>query len=155
MADPYEQALPPLSPHICVSDGAAALEFYKNAFNAVELTRHLAPDGKRIMHAAFRINGAIVMLSDDFPEYRGGQQSTPQALGGTPVGLHLQVKDADAVYNQAVAAGATVRMPLADQFWGDRYGQLQDPFGHVWSIGAAKVKMSAEEIEKAAHAQFH
>ena len=155
MAEPYEQNLPPLSAHITVSNGAAAIDFYKNAFGGTELTRHMAPDGKRIMHAALNINGGgVLMLSDDFPEYRGGKAGTPEALGGTPTVIHLQVKDADAAFNQALAAGATVKFPLMDQFWGDRYGQVTDPFGHVWSIGAPKVGMTAEEVEAASKIHF-
>lgn len=154
MADVYEQKLPPLLPHIVVSDAAKALDFYKNAFGATELARHAAPDGKRIMHASMAINGGILMLNDDFPEYHDGKGGTPEALGGSPVTLHLQVADADAVFNQALAAGAKVRFPLKDQFWGDRYGQVTDPFGHIWSIGAAKKKMTAEEVELAAQAHF-
>lgn len=154
MAEPYEQKLPPLSPHIAVSNGIAAIEFYKKAFGATELTKHMAPDGKRVMHAALAINGAVLMLSDDFPEYRDGKGGTPEALGGSPVTLHLQVTDADAVFNQAVAAGATVRFPLQDQFWGDRYGQVTDPFGHHWSIGAPQVKMTAEQVEEASKRHF-
>src|SRR5438309_6907148 len=119
-----------LSPHLFVSNAAAAIDFYKQAFEADELERHSEPDGKRIMHASLLINGATLMLSDDFPEFRGGKSSTPEALGGSPVVLHLQVRDADSAFNKAVAAGARVTMPLADQFWGDRYGQVTDPFGH-------------------------
>ncbi|MDQ6760227.1 MAG: VOC family protein [Acidobacteriota bacterium] len=154
MAEPYEQQLPPLSPHLCVSDASAAIEFYKKAFGATELTRHLAPDGKRIMHAALQVNGGVMMLNDEFPEYTGGKSNTPESLGGTPVTLHLQVTDADAVFNQAVAAGATVRFPLMDQFWGDRYGQVRDPFGHNWSIGSPQKKMTADEVEQAAKKHF-
>jgi PhnB protein len=154
VSDPYEQKVPPLSPHIVVSDATAAIEFYKKAFGATELARHMAPDGKRIMHAALQVNGGTLMLNDDFAEYTGGKSNTPEALGGSPVTLHLQVNDADSVFNQALAAGATVRFPLADQFWGDRYGQIKDPFGHIWSIGAAKKKMSLEEVEEAAKKQF-
>ena len=151
---PEERKPSPLSPHLVVSDAAAAIAFYKQAFGATELGRHLAPDGKRIMHAALLVNSATVMLNDDFPEYGNGKRSTPEALGGTPVILHLQVQDADAAFNQALAAGANVKVPLADQFWGDRYGQLQDPFGHVWSIGATKKQMTGEELEKAAQEHF-
>lgn len=154
MADVYEPKIHPLSPHLAVSDATAAIEFYKKAFGATELTRHMAPDGKRVMHAALMINGAMVMLNDEFPEMAGGKLTNPLALGGSPVTLHLQVADADPVFNQAVAAGATVRFPLADQFWGDRYGQVIDPFGHVWSIGSAKKKMTSEEVENAAKPHF-
>jgi PhnB protein len=155
MADANERTIPSLSPHLIVSDAAAAIDFYKKAFNATELSRHLAPDGKRIMHAAVLINGATVMLNDEFPEYCGGKRSAPDALGGTPVVLHLQMQDADSFFEHAAAAGAEVKMPLADQFWGDRYGQLQDPFGHVWSVGATKQKLSEEQIKEAAKAHFH
>ena len=151
---PEERKPSPLTPHLVVSDAAAAIDFYKRAFGAQELSRHVAPDGKRIMHAALRINGADIMLNDDFPEYGHGKSTTPEALGGSPVTLHLQVQDADAAFNQALAAGAKVKFPLADQFWGDRYGQVTDPYGHVWSIGAAIKPMSVDEIEKAAKAHF-
>jgi PhnB protein len=154
MADAFERPVSPLSPHLFVSNAAAAIEFYKKAFNGEELSRHPAPDGKRLMHAALLINGVTLMLCDDFPEYRGGKESTPEALGGSPVVLHLQVKDADAAFHQAVAAGGTVVMPLADQFWGDRYGQIKDPFGHTWSIGASVRKLSDKEVEEGAKASF-
>ena len=123
-------------PHLFVDDAKKAIDFYKSAFGAVELSRHPAPDGKRLMHASLRINDAVLMLCDDFPEHNGGKSQTPKALGGSPVTIHLQVADVDAVWQQAVAAGGKVELPLADQFWGDRYGMLRDPFGHSWSIGA-------------------
>jgi PhnB protein len=154
MPDNNNPAVSPLSPHIFVSNGAAAIEFYKKAFGATEVARHAAPDGKRIMHASLLVNGATLMLCDDFPEYCGGKESTPEALGGSPVVLHLQVTDADSVYNRAVAAGATVAMPISDQFWGDRYGQVKDPFGHTWSIGAKARTLTEEELQKAAQAAF-
>jgi PhnB protein len=154
MAAVHELTTLSLSPHLFVSNAAAAIEFYKKAFGAEEVGRHAAPDGKRIMHASLRVNGATLMLCDDFPEFRDGKRSTPEALGGSPVVLHLQVKDADASFNQAVAAGAKVAMPLADQFWGDRYGQVIDPFGHTWSIGAPVRKVSEEELREAAKTAF-
>ena len=121
-----------ITPHLLIRDkrAAEAIDFYTSAFGARELHRVPTPDG-RLMHCHLAINGGSVMLNDDFPEYRG-------APGGAPEGvtLHLQVEDADALWTQAVAAGASVTMALEDQFWGDRYGQLQDPFGHRWSIGA-------------------
>jgi len=143
-----------LAPHLVVSDGNAAIEFYKKAFGATETVRHIAPDGKRIMHAGLEVLGSRLMLNDDFPEYCGGKDSTPQALGGTPVTLHLQVDDARATFDQAVAAGATINMPLSDMFWGDRYGVLSDPFGHKWSIGQTISKPSPEEIAKGAEEAF-
>ena len=122
--------------HLTIRDNRAAeaISFYKDAFGATEaMPPHLADDGKRIMHAHLGINGGHLMLNDDFPEY-GGAATPPGSLT-----LHLQVPDADAAWNRAIAAGATEKMPLADQFWGDRYGQVEDPFGFRWSIGAPAV----------------
>ena len=122
-----------LTPHLGIGAGRAAeaIDFYKAAFGAEELMRMPAEDGKRLLHAHLKINGASLMLADDFPEYSGRAAGPPEG-----VTLHLQVADADAAWQRAVAAGATVKMELADQFWGDRYGQVEDPFGHKWSIGA-------------------
>lgn len=118
-------------PYLTVKGGKAALDFYSKAFGATEEYRAYGEDGERIMHARFRINGFAILLSDDFPEFRGGAEAPPPS----GVLLHLAVSDADAWWQRAVDAGATVVMPLGDQFWGDRYGQLKDPFGHSWSIG--------------------
>lgn len=123
-----------LAPHLTVKDGKAAIEFYKKAFGAKPTFIGMADDGKRIMHASLTINGAVMMLNDDFPEYMGGK-ATPAP--SSAVTLHLQVKNADKAWEKALAAGAKVKFPLADQFWGDRYGQITDPFGHTWSIGSA------------------
>lgn len=122
-----------LTPHLVVSDGQAAMDFYRRAFAAEEVYTMRADDGRRILNASLRINGAWAMLNDDFPEMRGGDGPLPAPEGVT---LHLHVDDADAWFDRAVAAGATPTMPLADMFWGDRYGQVRDPFGHSWSIGA-------------------
>jgi PhnB protein len=121
--------------HLTVRDNRAAdaIDFYTRAFGAEELGRHMADDGKRVMHAHLSLNGGSLMLNDDFPEY-GGAASPPGS-----VTLHLQVTDADAAWNRALEAGGQEKMPLADQFWGDRYGQLTDPFGFTWSIGAPSV----------------
>jgi PhnB protein len=139
---------PSVSPHLVVGDGAAAIVFYVKAFDAVELGRVPGPDG-RLMHAALQINGSTVMLNDDFPEYNDGKSSTPTALGGTPVTIHLTVTDVDAKFQQAIDAGATVIAALEDQFWGDRYGVLRDPFGHHWSLGQPVREVSPEEIAEA------
>ncbi len=109
--------------------GEEALDFYGRAFGAEVTERNLAEDGRRLMQAGLKINGGFVMLSDEFPEYR--HAAKPPAS----VTMHLQVDDADRWFERAQAAGAEVTMPIADQFWGDRYGQLRDPFGHSWSIG--------------------
>ena len=121
-----------LSPYICVGGegAAAAIDFYKAAFGAQEMGRIPTQDGKRVMHCALRINGDSLMLSDGFPEH-GHPAEKPAALT-----LHLQVDDADVWFDRAVAAGCEAIMPVDVQFWGDRYGQLRDPFGFVWSIGA-------------------
>lgn len=140
---------PEVSPMLTVSDGAAAIDFYVKAFGAEELGRVPGPDGKRLYHAAVRMNGATVMLQDDFPEFNDGKSTTPEGLGGSPVTIHLVVTDVDAKFQQAVDAGATVVMPLEDMFWGDRYGVLRDPFGHLWSLGQPVREVSPEEIEKA------
>jgi PhnB protein len=145
---------PPLIPYLVVSDAASAIDFYKDAFGAVELARHHAGDSPMISHAHLLINGGSIMLSDDFSEMMGGQSMTPEALGGSPVTLHLQLADVDALWDRAVAAGATVAMELADQFWGDRYGQVVDPFGHKWSLGQTKVSLSEEQIKEASKAYF-
>jgi PhnB protein len=139
---------PSLSPHLIVDGADAAIDFYVNAFNAVELGRVPGSDG-RLIHAAVQINGSTVLLNDDFPEHNDGKSMTPVALGGTPVTIHLTVVDVDARFQQAIDAGATVLMPLEDQFWGDRYGVLRDPFGHHWSMGQPVREVSAEDIRKA------
>lgn len=120
-----------ITPYLMVRGASDAAEFYKRAFDAQELSRMPHETSGKVMHCHLRINGADLMMSDEFPEYGA-------SLGDGPVGvtLHLQVEDADAWWERAVAAGCTVTMPLAEQFWGDRYGQLKDPFGHAWSIGA-------------------
>ena len=144
-----------LSPYLVVSDAAAAIEFYKQAFGAKEVARLTAPKSTKIMHARMDVFGSILMLADDFPEMMGSKPRTPQALGGTPVTLHLQLEDAKAVWDQAIAAGATVIMSLEDQFWGERFGQFLDPFGHQWSLGQVLKKLSEEEIEAAVKEQYH
>jgi len=145
---------PSFAPYLVVSNAAAAIDFYKRAFGAVELARHAAPGTDKIMHAHLVVNGGHVMLSDDFSSLHGGRSETPESLGGSPVTFNLQVGDANTAWDKAVAEGATVTMPLADQFWGDRHGQLQDPFGHKWSICQFIRTPSQEEIEGAAKEVF-
>lgn len=139
---------PALAPHLVVDDAAAAIDFYVKAFDAVEMGRVPGPGGK-LVHAAVQINGSTVMLNDDFPEMNDGKASTPTALGGTPITIHLTVVDVEEKFQRAVDAGATVIMPLADQFWGDRYGVLRDPFGHHWSLGQPVREVSYEELQEA------
>ena len=132
-----------ITPHLLIRErrAAEAIEFYAGAFGARELNRVPTDDG-RIMHAHLEINGGSLMLNDDFPEYHDGKAAGPPS----GVTLHLQVTDADALWQQAIGAGATVLFPLEDQFWGDRYGQLQDPFGHRWSIAAPVQADQAEAL---------
>lgn len=145
---------PTFAPYLVVSDAAAAIDFYKSAFGAVELVRHAAPGTDKLMHAHLVVHGGHLMLSDDFSQSMGGKSETPEALGGSPVTFHIHTDDADAVWEKAVAAGAEITMPIANQFWGDRYGQLRDPFGHKWSIGQTLSTPSQEEIEEGAKAAF-
>jgi PhnB protein len=125
-----------LVPELVVSDARSAIDFYKKAFAAKDLETHATPDGKKIMHAALSFNGAAIFLVDDFPERNGGRARTPQALGGTPITIHLNCADVQATWKDAVNAGAKVVLPLAKQFWGDTYGIVEDPFGHRWSMSA-------------------
>ena len=141
-------------PHLVCDRCADAIEFYKKAFGAEEINRMPAPDGKRIMHAAIRIDGRQVFLADDFPEYCEGKAHSPNALGGTPVTIHRYVKDCDAAIARAEKAGATIKMPAMDMFWGDRYGVVTDPFGHSWSFATHISDPTPEEMAKAAEAAF-
>jgi uncharacterized glyoxalase superfamily protein PhnB len=136
-----------LSPHLVCAGAAAAIDFYKAAFGATEMVRLAGPDGK-LMHASLCINGSSVMLVDENREF--GMLS-PKALGGSPVSIHLIVPDADAAAQRAVDAGATLKMPVRDMFWGDRYGMVEDPFGHAWSVATPqRAPMTAEELSAAA-----
>jgi PhnB protein len=135
-----------VTPYLAVDDAAEAIEYYKKAFGAKERVRMDAPDG-RIGHAELEIGDALVMLADPFP------QSTtipPSQLGGTSAGVFLYVEDVDAVVKQAVDAGATITMEVADQFWGDRFGSVKDPFGHSWSVATHVEDLSPEEIAERA-----
>ncbi|MCI0615489.1 VOC family protein [bacterium] len=133
-----------ITPHLTVKNGAQAIEFYKKAFGAEVLRAVNGPDGS-LMHADLRIGDSMLMLNDEFPAW---QVVGPQTLGGTPVTVHVYVQDADAAFKRAIDAGCTVKMPLMDQMWGDRYGQLVDPFGHQWSIATHIEDPTPEEIQK-------
>lgn len=133
-----------ITPHLTIRSCAEAIEFYKKAFGAKQLTGMPGPGGK-IMHATLRIGDGVIMVNDEFPEM--GNKS-PQLLEGTPVTIHLYSKKPDAVFEAAVAAGAKVVMPMANQFWGDRYGIVMDPYGHQWSIAAQVEKLSPKQMKK-------
>jgi PhnB protein len=133
-----------VTPHLVVRDAAKMIEFYKKAFGAVEKRRAPGPGGK-IIHAELQIGDSIVFLNDEFPEMGA---VSPLTTKGTGVTLHLYVEDADKQYQQALSAGAEVAMPLADQFWGDRYGIGKDPSGHQWSIGSHMEDLTPEQMQE-------
>lgn len=154
MTNPIPDGHEGIIPHLVCSPAADAIEFYKKAFGAQEVHRMPAPDGKRLMHAAITIDGKYIFLADDFAEYCGGKSRTATALGGTPVTMHRYVNDCDAVIAQAQKAGATVTMPAMDMFWGDRYGQITDPFGHSWAIATHQKDLTPEQMMKAGEEAF-
>ncbi len=134
-----------LTPHLVCRDAAAAIAYYVKAFGAVEQGRLPGPDG-RLMHAMIRIGDSPLMLVDEMPEWGA---LGPQSLKGSPVTIHLYVEDVDAAVARAVDAGARITMPVADMFWGDRYGQIEDPFGHHWSIATHTRDVSPEKMQAA------
>jgi PhnB protein len=142
---PVPDGMRTVTPHLVCAGAADAIDFYKKAFNAVEVGRLAGPQGK-LMHAQIRIGDSAVMLVDEFPDWGS---FGPKSLKGSPVTIHLYVEDVDAAFKRAVDAGATVKMALADMFWGDRYGVLEDPFGHYWSIATHVRDVSPEEMQQA------
>ncbi len=152
MADNNLDNTPALVPHLVVNDAAAAIDFYIRAFDATEMMRLPSPDG-RILHACIQIHGHPVFLNDDFPEYCDGTSTTPTALGGTPVTIHLHGPDVDARFKQAVEAGATAVAEPEDQFWGDRYATVRDPFGHQWSLAESVREVDYDTMVKEMSAQ--
>jgi uncharacterized glyoxalase superfamily protein PhnB len=141
---PIPEGYHTLTPFLTVRNAERAIEFYKQAFGAQERSVAKGPDGK-VMHAEVKIGDSVIMLSDEFPEF--GSLS-PQSVGGSPMGLHIYIENVDAAFDRAVKAGAQVEMPVSDQFWGDRYGKLKDPFGHKWSIATHVKDMSADEMKR-------
>ncbi len=144
-AKPIPEGFHNLTAVITVSDAKKAIEFYQKAFGAKEISRAPGPDGK-IMHAELRIGDSVLMLSDAFPEMGGSPAPKPDAQ--IPSSLHLYVENADAVWEKATKAGATVTMPIADMFWGDRYGKIRDPFGHSWAIATHKEDLTPDQMQK-------
>ena len=141
--NPIPEGFSTLTPHLTVDGADKFIDFVKRAFNAVEIARSPGPGGK-VMHAHMRIGDTNLMLNDPFPEFG----SPPIAEGNWPIVFHLYVPDADAVFTQAVEAGAKVTMPISDQFWGDRYGHVKDPFGFVWAIATHKEDLTPAEIKE-------
>lgn len=150
MAKPIPDGFHTVSPHLIVPDGARAIEFYKQALGAQEMGRLSTPDGKNIMHAQLKIGDSIIMLGGEMPPH----SLSPKARGGSSVFLHIYCQDADAACDRAVKAGCTSVMPMRDQFWGDRYGVVEDPFGHRWSFATHKQDLTMEQITENAKAAF-
>lgn len=134
-----------VTPHLCCRNAAEAVEFYKKALGADVAMVMPGPDG-RIMHASLAIDGAPFYVVDEFPEHGG---KSPLEFGGTPVSMHVHVSDCDAYFNRAVEAGCEVRMPLEDMFWGDRYGLVSDPYGHLWAFATTKREVGEDELKDA------
>lgn len=146
---PNPRAWRSVTPYLVIDGTAEAIAFYKKAFGAKEIDRSALPDGS-IMHATIQIGDSLIMMSDEFP---GSDTKSPRSAGATTFNLHLYTKDADALWSKAIHAGATPTMPLENQFWGERYGKLRDPFGHVWSVSMV-VQMSEAEKEAKRQAAF-
>ena len=143
---PVPDGMHTVTPHLICAGAADAIEFYKKAFNAVEVGRMAGPQGK-LMHAIVRIGDSALMLVDEFPDWGS---FGPKSLKGSPVTIHLYVEDVDAFVTRAVGAGAKITMPVEDMFWGDRYGKLEDPFGHHWSVATHIRDVRPEEMQQAA-----
>ncbi len=142
-----------ITPHLVVRDATKAIEFYRKAFGAETVGKvHYTPD-KKVMHAELQIGNSVLFLADEFPEM-GGCSASPQTLGGSPVTLNIYTENVDQLFNRAVSAGATVTMPLKNEFWGDRYGQVKDPYGHSWSLGQHVEDVAPEELERRARDIF-
>ena len=142
MTKPIPDGFHTITPHLVVSDGVKAIEFYKKAFGAQESGTMMAPDGKAVMHAQLKIGSSMLMLGSEHPP----TCLSPKSRGGTSVTLHLYFENADTAFDRAVKAGCTVKMPMADMFWGDRYGQVEDPFGHQWSFATHKQDLTKDQI---------
>jgi PhnB protein len=148
MVNPIPEDYPRVTPYLIVDDGAAAIDFYKSVLGAGERMRMAGPDGK-VGHAELNIGDSVIMLADEFPDF--GARS-PRSIGGSPVGIHLYVEGVDALANRAIAAGAKVVRPVQDQFYGDRNGTLEDPFGHIWHISTHIEDVPPEELSRRAAA---
>jgi uncharacterized glyoxalase superfamily protein PhnB len=150
MTNPIPPGMHTLTAHLICGGAADALTFYAKAFGAVELSRLPGPNGM-IMHAMMRIGDSPIMLADEFRDCGG---TSPKTLNGSPVTLHLYVEDVDVAMKRAADAGAEVIMPAQDMFWGDRYGQVRDPFGHRWSLATHQRDVPPEQMQEAMKAQF-
>ena len=150
MAKPIPDGFHTITPHLVVSDGAKAVEFYQKAFGATDSETMMSPDGKAVMHAQLKIGNSMLMLGNEFPPHC----LSPKSRGGTSVSLYLYFDNADAAFDRAVKAGCTVKMPMSDQFWGDRFGQVEDPFGHQWGFATHKQDLTKDQIAAKAQEFF-
>lgn len=149
MTTAIPEGLEGLIPHLVCDPCGRAIEFYRSAFGAEEMSRVTHPDTGKVMHAALRIGDRVLFVNDDFPEFcMDGQPRSPKSLGGTPVTIHRYVADCDAAVQRAVDAGAELKIPPADMFWGDRYGMVIDPFGHNWSLATHIRDVSDREMSE-------
>ena len=145
--EPIPKGYHTLNPVLVAKNAVDAIEFYKRAFGAKERSRSYMPDGRTLMHAELQIGDSLFMLSEEFPNMK---THSPQSIGGTSVSMYAYVKDVDKVFERALSAGGSVAVPVSDMFWGDRMGQLTDPYGHVWSLATRVRNLSKKEMEKAA-----
>jgi uncharacterized glyoxalase superfamily protein PhnB len=153
MAKPVPDGFHTLTPYLVVRDCPQAIEFYKKAFGAKVLRVNTGPDQKSVLHADIQIGDSILMLNDEFPQYGSFSPLSPGG-GSSSCTIHMYVENVDQVWKNAVEAGATVKMPLADQFWGDRYGSITDPFGHNWSLATHIADLTPEQREEAVNKVF-
>ena len=146
LVKPIPDGMHSVTPYLTVKDAPAAIEFYLRAFGAEEQQHIPGPDG-RLLHVSLKIGDSVIMMSEEFPEFGG---KGPLALGGSPVSIHLYVEDVDSAWAKAVDAGCEITMPLEKTFWGDRFGSLRDPFGHLWSLASRVRDLTPEEVAEAA-----
>ncbi|HEY7586442.1 MAG TPA: VOC family protein [Candidatus Deferrimicrobiaceae bacterium] len=149
--EPIPKGFHTVTPCLMVRGADRALEFYRKAFGAEVLDRLTGPDGKSVIHAQIKVGDSFIFLGDEVPGMEGG---APEKYGGSPASLHLYVEDVDAAVERAVTAGAQVRMPVADMFWGDRYAKVADPFGYEWGLATRKEDLTPDEIRRGAEEFF-
>jgi PhnB protein len=149
--NPIPEGFRTVTPSLTLKDAAKAIEFYKKAFGAAELMCMKTPDG-RVGHCELKIGDSVIFINDEFPEM--GKTRSPQTLGMSTGGICLYVEDVDTSYARAIEAGGTTEMPVADMFWGDRFGTLVDPFGHIWSIATRKEELTPEQMAERAKAFY-
>ncbi len=148
---PIPEGYPTVTPALTVHDAARMIDFYKEAFGAEERFRMPAPDGKSIAHAELKIGDSVFMIGEEMP---GSECASPRSLGGTPVGFYIYVKDVDVAFDRAVSAGAAVKHPVENMFWGDRTGTVTDPSGHIWTLATHVEDLSPEELEQRGREAF-